>query len=327
MAQILFADDDRAMREMVVEVLTAAGYSVRTVSDGATALDQVRRDPPDLALLDYRMGQPDGFEVCRRIKSDPQLEHVPVLILTAEGDLDNRIRGFDAGANDYLPKPFDARELIARVGALLALSEQIRGLNPSTGLPGGTRIQREFDRRAALGEPFALCYLDLENFKAFNDRFGFAKANRVIESMGDCLRNAVTGSRSFTGHVGGDDFVLICDPLVARPLVSTVQRNLRQEMRKLLPAEVVNRGGYMGRLRDGREEWVRLTRLTTVILYVNPAAMPPLNVLAETAAEGKGHAKAATDEGILEIEVVSADERRWERPAALDRALEVDLEE
>lgn len=307
MGKILFADDDRAMREMVADALTAAGHSVRAVPNGNAALQELRADPPDLALLDYRMGEPDGFAVCQQIKTDPQLEHLPVLILTAEGDLDNRIRGFEAGANDYLPKPFDARELVARVRALLSLTEQARGLNPSTGLPGGISIEREFALRRERGKSFALCYVDLENFKSFNDRFGFATANSVIERLGHDLRRAVAGTPHFAGHIGGDDFVVMCDQVSAKPLVEGVQRRLREAMARYVPAEVVERGGYAGRTRGGDRDWIPLTRAMAVILYLDPETMPSLAVLAETAAEGKARVKAIASDGVVEL----AMDGRW----------------
>jgi PleD family two-component response regulator len=303
MKKILFADDDKAMREMVSDALASAGHHVRAVPDGRTALLEVRANPPDLALLDYRMGDPDGFEVCRSIKSDPQLEHLPVLILTAESDVEDRIRGFAAGANDYLPKPFDARELLARVRALLVLSEQARGLNPSTGLPGGTLIKREFDHRRALGKPFALCYLDLENFKSFNDRFGFARANALIEHIGADLRAVVSGTGRFAGHIGGDDFVVMCEQEAARGVMEDVQRKLREALVHYVPAELVERGSYLCRLRNGEEERIPLTRLTAVILQVDPATSPPLPELGEMAAAGKSHAKYAAESPIIEVEI------------------------
>src|SRR5690606_38539754 len=108
--------------EMVGDVLRAAGHHVRLASNGRAALRAVEEAPPDLIVLDYRMGPPDGFEVCRALKADPRFEHLPVLILTAEGGVEDRLQGFDSGADDYLPKPFDARELTARVRALLRLT-------------------------------------------------------------------------------------------------------------------------------------------------------------------------------------------------------------
>ncbi|MDR0786940.1 MAG: response regulator [Gemmatimonadota bacterium] len=306
MGRILFADDDPAMRVVVTDALTSAGLQLRTVSNGADALLEVLADPPDLVLLDYRMGTPDGLEVCRRIKDNPQLQHLPVLILTADGDLESRIRGFEAGANDYLPKPFDTRELIARVRALLLLAEQSRGLNPSTGLPGGSMIEREFAHRQQRGEPFALCYLDLTDFKSFNDRFGFATANQVIERTGAILSEAVAGTPHFAGHIGGDDFVVFCTPEAARALVTGVQRRFEEALSGYVPSEVFSFGVYQGRPRNGEEQSIPLTRIVAVVLHLDPATMPPLTVLAESAAAGKAHAKTLAATGLIEVNTLEA---------------------
>lgn len=303
MSKILFAEDDRAMREMVTDVLTSAGHSVRTVPDGNAAIQAVKDDPPDIVLLDYRMGHPNGFEVCRQIKSDPGLEHLPVLMLTAESDVEDRIRGFEAGANDYLPKPFDARELLARVGALIRLSEQGRELNPTTGLPGGTAIDREFERRRLAGRPFTLCYLDLDYFKALNDRFGFAAANTLIENLGSILRRTTSGTDNFAGHIGGDDFVLICEPRSAHGLVVRVQDEFMKAVARVIPADVIAKGSYMGRLRDGKEEEVPLTRVAAAILRISSDSVPSLERLGEIAAEAKQQAKARTGDGIVTMDV------------------------
>ncbi len=302
MGRILFAEDDASMRSMVVDLLSAANHSVLAVADGEAALLEVRADPPDLVLLDYQMGHPNGFEVCRMIKDDPSLQHLPVLILTGMGDVEDRIKGFAAGANDFISKPFDTRELLARVNALLRLSEQGRDLNPTTGLPGGASIEREFDRRRREGQPFTLCYLDMNDFKSFNDRFGFSTANSVIESLGRHMRHAVTGSRCFAGHVGGDDFVMMTGRAEARPLVEDLQERLRQSLIGMVPAEVIASGMYLGRLRNGVDDYVALTRLIAVLLHLDGETVPSLAELGEMAAEAKPRAKLATG-GIVEIEI------------------------
>jgi DNA-binding response OmpR family regulator len=302
-ARIIFAEDDEAMRSMVTDVLTAAGHAVVAFADGGSAIDRIKAEPPDLVLLDYRMGTPDGFEVCRRIKDDPRLEHVPVLLLTAENDVEDRIEGFEAGADDYLPKPFDARELVARVRALLRLSEQGRALNPTTGLPGGAAIEREFDKRHQAGRPFTLCYLDLDHFKAFNDRFGFATANALIEDLGHTLRRIVSGTDDFAGHIGGDDFVIMCAPQAARPLVRRAQLGVLDALHRHVSPDILERGAYAGRLRDGQAAQVPLTGLAAAILHLNPKTMPPLARLGEMAADAKQLAKQSPKDGIVEISI------------------------
>jgi DNA-binding response OmpR family regulator len=153
MSRILLAEDDDALRRMTSMVLSSAGHEVREAPDGTRALEELRRETPDLVVLDYRMGEPDGFEVCRRIKHDPATAHLPVLILTAQGRIEDRLGGFDAGADDYLAKPFDTRELLARVAALLRLARRGLDRNPTSGLPGGEAIYQELERRRGWASP------------------------------------------------------------------------------------------------------------------------------------------------------------------------------
>jgi PleD family two-component response regulator len=291
MAEILYADDDELFLEMVDSVLGAAGHTVRLVKDGARAMAEIRRAAPDLILLDYRMGEPDGFTVCREIKRDPKYGHIPVLILTAEGLVDQRLEGFDAGADDYLSKPFDPRELRARVRALLELSRRGLDRNPSSGLPGGEAIGREFSRRRELGRAFAICYLDLDNFKPFGERFGFAVSDAVIGEVGDLLRQIVQGSDAFAGHVGGDDFILFCDSSQATTLVGSLQEMLGERVDVYLPADVAAAGRYLGKDRSGVVREFPVTAISAAILHLPATFSGSLETLGETVSEVKDRAK------------------------------------
>ncbi len=302
MNEIVFADDDAAMREMVGDVLRSAGYRTRLIANAPAALGEIRQSPPDLVILDYRMGPPDGMTICRRIKSDPRIEHLPVLILTAESGMEDRIQGFDAGANDYLAKPFDARELLARIGALLQLTRQGLDRNPTSGLPGGRAIEREFERRRVIGDPITVSYLDLDYFKPFGDRFGFALGDRVIQEVALLLvQHAAEGA--FVGHIGGDDFILVSDRESARPTVETVQTEFPRRLERLLPPEVVQAGRYRGEDREGRLRDFPLTRLAAAVVHLHPHAVGSLAELGERVAEVKRHAKQSRDGGLAELEL------------------------
>jgi two-component system response regulator MprA len=115
--QVLLAEDDRAVRESLVRALTLEGYDVRAVSNGALALEALRAEPIDLLLLDVSMPVVDGITVCRVLRGERN--RVPILMLTARTETSDRVAGLDAGADDYLPKPFDLAELFARMRALL----------------------------------------------------------------------------------------------------------------------------------------------------------------------------------------------------------------
>jgi two-component system response regulator MprA len=115
--QLLLAEDDRAVRESLVRALTLEGYDVVATTNGAEALDRLRSSRPDLVLLDVSMPIVDGLTVCRVLRSERN--RVPILMLTARTETRDRVAGLDAGADDYLPKPFDLEELFARIRALL----------------------------------------------------------------------------------------------------------------------------------------------------------------------------------------------------------------
>ena len=116
-ARILVADDDKSVRESLVRALTLEGYSVVAANDGAKALDLVKTERPDVVVLDVMMPALDGLTVCRVLRAEKN--RVPVLMLTARTETSDRVAGLDAGADDYLPKPFALEELLARLRALL----------------------------------------------------------------------------------------------------------------------------------------------------------------------------------------------------------------
>ncbi|HSU16214.1 GGDEF domain-containing response regulator [Longimicrobium sp.] len=302
MSRILFAEDDDALRRMTTQVLTSAGHEVKDVPGGTAALDELRQRLPDLVVLDYRMGDPDGFEVCRRIKHDPATAHVPVLILTAQRGIEDRLGGFDAGADDYLAKPFDPRELLARVSALLRLAQRGRDRNPTTGLPGGDAIYQELERRRQIGAVFTVAYFDLDFFKPFADRFGFAVADAAIREAASAMTTVARGRPDvFVGHVGGDDFVLCCPPEDALHLAEEARRRFDVGVRRHIPAGPGKGDTYRGLDREGNEREFPLTRLSAALVRIDPERWPSVERLGEIVAEAKRHAKGDGG-GIAEVD-------------------------
>jgi diguanylate cyclase (GGDEF)-like protein len=166
---------------------------------------------PALVLLDVMMPKLDGFEVCERIRGDGRTRQINVIMLTAKSLSADKIVGLTAGADDYVLKPFDPMELVARVRSTLRRSKEMRALSPLTGLPGNIAIEDEIARRCASGEAVAVCYADLDNFKSYNDRYGFLRGDRALAYTAEVLREVAEATPgTFVGHIGGDDFVLVC---------------------------------------------------------------------------------------------------------------------
>jgi PleD family two-component response regulator len=302
MPTILFADDEPAIRNLVARYLELRGHEVHLACNGSEALAHVRRATPDLVVLDYQMGTPDGFEVCRDLKNSPRFGHLPVLILTGRNNLETRLAGFDAGADDYLAKPFDPRELAARISALLRLASRGLQRNPTSGLPGGDSIQQELARWDEQGGLFTLSYLDLDDFKPFGDRFGFRIADEVIRVIGEVLREVTRDNDAFVGHVGGDDFILISRPEEALRLSREAQEQVQGRIRQLLPEDVVRAGRYQAETRDGSVMEFAITRLSAAILRIRPPAEISIAELGERIARIKRMAKL-TESGIVEVDL------------------------
>src|SRR5687767_4081071 len=200
------------MRHMVRDLLESSGHEIGLAADGPSALASVNAREPDLLILDLNMPGLSGYDVCRAVKRNPGTARVPILMLTAQASVEHKLEGFEAGADDYLPKPFDARELRARVSALLRLVRREADRNPTSGLPGGHAIEDELTRRVSRKETFAVCYIDLDNFKPFADHFGFSVADDVIRDTGDAIRLAVStvgASDAFVGPSGRAAFLVI----------------------------------------------------------------------------------------------------------------------
>jgi DNA-binding response OmpR family regulator len=211
---ILIVDDDADIVRFVEMNLRLEGYRVLIARDGLEALDMVAAEVPDLVLLDVMLPGVDGVEVTRQLRADSRTSTLPVIMLTAKTMTADRVLGLTTGADDYIIKPFDTLELVARVKSTLRRNAEARAVSPLTSLPGNVRIEDEIAGRVSSGSPFAVAYLDLDNFKAFNDAHGFLRGDQVILLLATALRRAVVGVQppAFIGHVGGDDFVLVCRP-------------------------------------------------------------------------------------------------------------------
>ncbi len=158
-----------------------AGYQVELASDGKTALKAAKERTPDVVLTDVIMPEMDGFEVVRRLRADPKTAETAVIFVTARGMSADRMEGLALGADDYIVKPFDGPDLLARVAKVLQRARAARDESPLSGLPGHARVRAELDGRIQREEPFALLVSDLAGMRDYNDRYGFARGDRVLQ--------------------------------------------------------------------------------------------------------------------------------------------------
>lgn len=217
---VLIADDDPEVRRLLEVNLLLEGYDVAFAADGESAYQLAIKLRPDLILLDVMLPIKDGIEVCRLLRAHRNTASVPVILVTARSLVADRIAGLSAGADDYVLKPFDPTELLARVHSTIHRTRMSRSASPLTNLPGNASLQQELEKVIRDQQPFAVLYVDLDHFKAYNDHYGFARGDEVLKFAAACLQDAVTrfSQGAFVGHVGGDDFVAIVPPATAESI-------------------------------------------------------------------------------------------------------------
>ncbi|OGR71276.1 MAG: hypothetical protein A2089_08125 [Elusimicrobia bacterium GWD2_63_28] len=206
------ADDQTELLYLMKEMIEYAGFEVVTATDGVEAMKAVFETNPDIIVLDYNMPRKNGLEVASDLKNNPLFAHIPIMIVTAYGEKHAKLKGLSMGIDDYLIKPVDADELVARIRMILKRNKQVLDTNPLSKLPGNPSIQARVEREIAKGGPFAVLYLDLNNFKAYNDTYGFEAGDRILKATANLLVKLTIqneNSEDFIGHIGGDDFIVV----------------------------------------------------------------------------------------------------------------------
>lgn len=255
--KILVIDDSLFFRQQIKLALTNAGYDVIVSDNGEDGLLQVKKEKPDLVLLDIVMPGIDGFEVCGILRSSDSNNLMPIIILTAKDAQEDKLVGLELGADDYITKPFNERELLSRIRNTLRRIDRNRAANPLTGLSGNLEIQREISSRIAKDELFAIVYVDLDNFKSYNDVYGFANGDMVIKLTADILMDQVRGfgnKEDFVGHIGGDDYVIVTTPDKAAEISRETILQFDEKIRDLFSEADLKRGFISTLNRRGEAE-------------------------------------------------------------------------
>jgi two-component system, cell cycle response regulator len=246
-ARILIVDDHEDNVELLRARLESWGFRTEAASDGAAALAAVERNPPDLILLDVMMPKVDGMEVARRVKSNPALPFVPIIMQTALDTTEAKVEGLEAGADDYITKPIDFPELKARVRSMLRIkrlqealeererelleaNERLRHMSQTDALTGldnrrhlEERIDEMFAHAKRLGEPFSCVMCDLDKFKLVNDTYGHQAGDAVLRQFARILDEAAR-EIDRVGRYGGEEFMLLLPDALPEDAVVFAER-------------------------------------------------------------------------------------------------------
>lgn len=317
--RILIADDDPSLRQLLQTILEDHGFEVIAVPSGEALVRAATSSLPDLLLIDVMMPVMDGLEAVRQLRNDTRTSHLPMLMLTARTTPDEVVVGFESGADDYVPKPFDPDALIARIKANLRRQARILPLSPLTQLPGNITIAAEVERRINEDQAFGLLYIDFDNFKALNDAYGFARGDRVIKLLAEILRDLQTkhpDENVFIGHIGGDDFIMIATPPAVEQLCNELITRFDHDVRAFYDPADIQRGYLRGVDRFGMPRRFPIVSVSIGVVTNETRDFTSYEEVSTTATEMKSFAKKlagsafAINERVQDVPVAPTDDRR-----------------
>jgi diguanylate cyclase (GGDEF)-like protein len=292
--KILLADDDPDILDVLEITLSEENYELLKAMDGEQALQIIKSKPLDLIILDYAMPKMNGRQVCIEVKKDILLRHTPIIMVTGKGEIKDKVGGIDAGADDYIVKPFEPKELLARIRMILRRTARDLEANPLTRLPGNVSIINELQNRLDNKSKFAVCYIDLDKFKAYNDKYGFKHGDEVIKETARLLIQTAQEEGNpddFIGHIGGDDFVIVTTPLSA----DDICKKIIEEFDRISPSfynETDRNNGYVIALdRQGKEQRIPLLSVSIGAVTNEFRDIDHVAQISEIGAELKGLAK------------------------------------
>jgi diguanylate cyclase (GGDEF)-like protein len=291
-----FSAGSGAVPRLIGEFSERSGYSILDFRSVDDVLAGVSRAYPAAVILDGTAPAEEALELCRQMKAEAFTAVVPVIVyVDAEGP-DIAAAALEAGADEVLTPLFSDREAELRICLALRRAERDVSVHPTTRLPGTVQIERDFAERLGSGGKFAVCYADLDNFKEFNDRYGYNHGDRVILIVSRILRDVVRAysPSGFVGHIGGDDFIFSvpledmkqCCELVVEVFDQLVPYQYAEADRE--------RGFFIGKDRRGNQYDVPLMTLSIgVVTNENRTLTHPAQI-GELATEMKAYAKTCT---------------------------------
>jgi len=232
--KVLIVDDEPWTAGAIKGSLEMEGFEAMISQTGESALQKIYEIKPNLVILDVFLPDMDSHSLCRRLSRDPRTTNIPIVVISTAGSIDDEIAILESGADDYLPKPFNLRELVARINAHLRRIDHEKDANPLTGLSGTTCIESDILKRINdSSKKFGMIRIDLDNFKAFNDVYGFLHGDEVLKLVAEILREIIKTSGNeddFIGHIGGDNFVVITSPdnvdMLSKQITSEFDRRI-----------------------------------------------------------------------------------------------------
>lgn len=230
---VLIVDDEPHVVDLVALSLIPEKFTILKAYSGLDALDKVYKETPDLVILDLMMPGMNGYEVCQKLKENALTQHIPIIILSAKGQLDDRLRGLKIGADDYITKPFDPMELEARVERLIRRSSQGLDMHPLTRLPGRAGLRDRLRQLTVQKADFRVHNFTIRNLDQFNKKCGYRRGEHLLTMVARIFAELLKDRPdAYVGHTYRDSFVLISR---TDSIVSEVKKRFEQALPYICP--------------------------------------------------------------------------------------------
>lgn len=292
--KILIAEDNQIIREFIAEAFLKRGFEVLTAPNGKVAVHTTLNFHPDIIIMDYHMPVKNGFEAVAEIRQYPSCANIPIIILTSDEEKDTKLEGLSLDIDEFLTKPADEEEIVARVQLLIKRSMQKIDSNPLTKLPGNPSIQKKIEEAISKKETFAVMYLDLNNFKVYNDVYGFKEGDNVIKKTAKLIETIALNYdfSSFLGHIGGDDFICVCKAQNAAEIAKQIILEFDAMAPSFYNETDRQKGSVSAKDRSGDVKDFALLSISIAIVHNEKRVLSSYGQISAIASELKHYAKS-----------------------------------
>ncbi|OKZ74819.1 MAG: hypothetical protein BHW00_03550 [Clostridium sp. 26_22] len=295
MIQEIYIIDDDETSVLVFRELFKNDTEYKFISVKSEQIDVALKNIPTIIIINEDAIDVDTVELCKKIRNDDDNSITPVIVVSSNSDKEHRIEILKESVEYYIKKPVNAQYLyytIKNLGRLLSINRRI---SPLTGLPGNVQIHAELKKRISNREKFSVLYLDLDNFKAYNDVYGFLKGDEIIKYTADtivrCVHNCIHEG-AFVGHIGGDDFIAIVPILNCDEICKNIIASFDAHVTKFFTEEDVEKGYIEVANRKGIIEQFPLTSISIGVVEADVGRFANMLEIGEVGAQVKHNAKS-----------------------------------
>ena len=295
MVQEIYIIDDDDSSIVIFRELFKNDKDYKFISVKTEQIDIALKNIPSLIVINEDAIDRDVVDLCRKIRKDEDNTITPVIVVSSKSDKDHRVRILQESIEYFIKKPVDEQYLYYTVKNLNRLLSSNRRISPLTGLPGNVQIHAELKKRIVKKEPFSVLYLDLDNFKAYNDVYGFLKGDEIIEFTAETILNCIHNSEfsdTFVGHIGGDDFVAIIPGIESENICQNILAYFEKHVDRYFTEDDLEKGYIEVANRKGIMEQFPLTSLSICVVVADPGRFHNILEIGEVGAQVKHAAKS-----------------------------------